>query len=537
MIWNIEKPRNEKILSYAPGTKEREELRKKIEELKNKTIEIPLIINGKPVKTGETINNVAPHNHDKILGIAHLAGETEIENAIETALDAWTKWSDMEWYHRVAIFLKAADLLSGPYRYEAIATIMLNQSKTPYEAEIDLAELVDFWRFNAYYIRFLYEQQPDQFPGEINRFDWRPLEGYIVAIPPFNFFSIAGNLPTAPAMVGNVALWKPSPEVIYANYVTMKILLEAGLPKGVINFIPFDVKYSDKVFHHRDFVGLHFTGSYRTLVILWKKISEYIDKYRNFPRIVGETGGKDFVIVHPSADIDEALVGILRGAFEYQGQKCSAVSRLFVPKSIWPLLKEKLIAELNKLKYGDPTDLESFGGALIKKQAFEKAVSYIEYAKKHPEEYKIIYGGHYDDSKGWFVYPTLIETNNPYGKLMTEEIFAPVLTIFVYEDNEYEKTLEIINKAAPYGLTGAVFSKDREAILAAEKKLRYAAGNFYINDKPTGAIVGRQPFGGSRNSGTNDKAGYWLNILRWLNPRTIKENMLPPKEWKRPYMG
>ncbi len=533
---NIERPINEKILSYAKGTKEREELKKKIEELKNKTIEIPLIIGGREVKTGETIKNVSPHEHNRVLGIAHLAGEEELREAIDKALDAWTKWSDMEWYHRVAVFLKAADLLAGPYRYEAVAAIMLNQSKTPFEAEIDVAELIDFWRFGAYYIKLIYEQQPFQYEGEFNRIDWRPLEGFILAVPPFNFYSIGGNLPTAPAMVGNVTLWKPSRSVIYSNFVTMKALMEAGLPKGVINFVPFSSKYTDVVIGHEYFAGLHFTGSYETLVYLWKKINENLDKYRNFPRIVGETGGKDFLVVHPSADIEASIVAIIRGAYEYQGQKCSALSRLFVAESVWPVLKKKLLEELSKVKYGDPTDMESFGGAVITKQAFDKAVSYIEYAKAHPEEYTILYGGGYDDSKGWFIEPTLIQTNNPYGKLMTEEIFAPVLTVYVYPDSKYSEILEVVDKAAPYGLTGSIFATDREAIIEAEKKLRYAAGNFYINDKPTGSIVGRQPFGGARHSGTNDKAGYWLNFVRWLNPRSIKETFVPPKEWRRPYM-
>ncbi len=536
--WSIEKPKNEKILSYAPGTKEREELVKKLEELRNKRVEIPLIIKGKPIKTGTTRAIRIPHDKNVVLADAHLAGETELEDAINAALDAWTKWSDMEWYHRVAVFLRAAELLSGPYRIEAIASIMLNQSKTPYEAEIDLAELVDFWRFNSYYAQFLYENQPDQFPGEVNRLDWRPLEGFILAVPPFNFFSIDGNLPTSPAIVGNVSLWRPSSDVIFSNYVIMRVLLEAGLPPGVVNFVPFPHKYTDIVIGNPEFAGLHFTGSYETLVFLWKKIGSYLDKYKNFPRVVGETGGKDFVVVHPSADPYVAVTAIIRGAFEYQGQKCSAASRLFVPKTLWNNgFKDLLLSEMEKVKYGPVEDFSNFGGAIINEPSYRKIVTYIEYAKAHPEEYTILHGGTYDESKGWFVNPTLILTNNPYGKLMTEEIFGPVLTIYVYDDAKYVETLKIVDKATPYGLTGSIIANDREAILTAEKTLRFAAGNFYINDKPTGAIVGRQPFGGARWSGTNDKAGYWLNLIKWLNPRAIKENLIPPKDWRRPYMG
>ena len=535
-LWRVPKPKNEKFLGFEPGTKERELLKKKLEEIKSKTVEIPLIIGGKEVKTGNTIEIRAPHEKDRVLAIAHLAGEEEIREAIEKALDAWTKWSETEWYHRVAVFLKAADLLAGPYRIEADAVIMMNHSKTPWEAEIDLAELVDFWRFGAYYARFIYEQQPEQAEGEVNRVDWRPLEGFVLAIPPFNFFSIGGNLPSAPALMGNVVLWKPSRWVIYSNYLIMKILMEAGLPPGVINFVPFEYKYTNIILSHPDFAGLHFTGSYSTFVRLWKMVSANLEKYRNFPRIVGETGGKDFIVVHPSADIREAVVATIRGAFEYQGQKCSAASRLFVPKSMWPKFWEMMKAELDKIKVGPVDDFSVFMGAIISEEQYKKIISYIEYARQHPEEYQIIYGGKYDDSKGWFVWPTVILTNNPKGKLMTEEIFGPVLTVYVYDDDKYEETLWIVDKAAPYGLTGSIFAKDRDAIIKAERMLRYAAGNFYINDKPTGSIVARQPFGGSRWSGTNDKAGWFVNLLKWVTPRSIKETLVPPKEWRRPYM-
>ena len=538
MIWNIEKPKNEMdhIISYAWGTPEREKLLKEIEAMKSRTEEIPLIVNGKEVKTDEVIDVVAPHEKGIVLAKASLATEDELKEAIDVALDAHEKWADMDWYHRAAVFLRAADMLAGPQRIKNIASIMMNQSKTPFEAEIDLAELVDFWRFNAYYMRFLYEEQPDQALGEYNRFDWRPLEGFILAVPPFNFYSIGGNLPTAPAMVGNTVLWKPSRAVILTNYYIMKVLMDAGLPKGVINFVPFSSKYSDVVLKHPYFAGLHFTGSYETLVKIWKTIGENLESYKNFPRIVGETGGKDFIFVHRSADLLEVGVNIIRGGFEAQGQKCSAVSRVYIPESLWEPIKSYLLQELPKVKYGPVEDLSNFMGAVISKEAFDKAVSYIEYAKQHPEDYEFIYGGGYDDSKGWFIQPTIIKTTNPRGKLMTEEIFAPIVTVYVYPDDNYEETLHLCDESTPYGLTGSIFAKDRDAIVKAEKILRYAAGNFYINDKPTGAIVARQPFGGARNSGTNDKAGFWLNLARWLNPRTIKEASVTARDWLRPFM-
>ncbi|RLG75132.1 MAG: 1-pyrroline-5-carboxylate dehydrogenase [Thermoprotei archaeon] len=537
-IFQIPKPRNEPILTYAPGTREREELMKKLKELKSRKVEIPLIIGGKKVKSGELSVCRCPHNHSLILGYYHEALEGHVEKAIDEALKAWDKWANMDWYHRAMIFLKAAELLAGPYRFEVNAAIMLCQSKTPREAEIDLVELVDFWRFNAYYMRFLYEQQPESLTGELNRIDWRPLEGFVFAITPFNFFSIGGNLPTAPALMGNVVVWKPSTPVVYSNYYIMKILEEAGLPPGVINFIPGNAERIAKiVFSNPNLAGVHFTGSTETFKKIWKTIGENIWTYKSFPRIVGETGGKDFIFLHKSADIDEAVVAIIRGAFEYQGQKCSAASRLYVPKSLWPKLKEKLFKELGKVKVGEVEDFTNFMGALITREAFNKVVSYIEHAKAHPEEYEIVYGGKYDDSKGYFVWPTIVVSKKPKGKLMEEEIFGPVLTVYVYDDDKYEETLRLCNETSPYGLTGSIFAKDREAIMVAERILRWAAGNFYINDKPTGAIVNRQPFGGSRASGTNDKAGWWLNLLKWVTLRAIKENLNPPKKWEWPYMG
>ncbi len=537
--WKLEKPKNamDRIPTYAPGTPERERLIHELKTLQAKTEEIPLIINGKPVRTSEIFEVRCPHDHRRVLVRAHLAGEAELTQAIDAALDAQEAWASLDGYQRAAVFHRAAELLAGPRRIENIAAIMANQSKTPFEAEIDLIELVDFWRFNAYYMQFLYDQQPDQAAGEINRFDWRPLEGFVLAIPPFNFYSIGGNLPTAPALVGNVALWKPARSVLLANYRIMQVLLEAGLPDGVINFVPFLSKYTDVVLSHPDFAGLHFTGSYETLVQLWQRISENLPQYKNFPRIVGETGGKDFIFVHSSADVEAVVANAIRGAFEYQGQKCSAASRLYVPKSLWEPIKSGLQRELSQLKVGPVEDLNVFMGAIISEEAFQKIVSYIEYAKQHPKEYSILYGGEYDDSKGWFVMPTVVLTKEPRGKLMSEEIFGPVLTVYVYPDEQYEQTLRLCDETTPYGLTGSIFARDRVAIATAERILRFAAGNFYINDKPTGAIVGRQPFGGARRSGTNDKAGFWLNIIRWMSPRAIKETLVPARDWRRPYLG
>ncbi len=537
--WDFGKPKNEMdhILSYAPGTPERDRLLNALEELKTKTEEIPLIINGEPVETGEIYEVRCPHDHQRVLARVHLAREQELKRAIEGALEAQKEWAALDGYQRAAVFRRAADLLAGPRRIENIAAIMANQSKTPFEAEIDLAELVDFWVFNAYYMQFLYEQQPDQAPGEVNRLDWRPLEGFVLAIPPFNFYSIGGNLPTAPALVGNVALWKPSRSVLLANYRIMQVLLEAGLPPGVIQFVPFSGRHGDVVLQHPALAGLHFTGSYETLVRLWQQIAQNLPHYKTFPRIVGETGGKDFIFVHPSADPEEVVANTLRGAFEYQGQKCSAASRLYVPESLWPTIQQRMLEELPKLKVGPVEDLSVFMGAIITQDAYEKIVGYIEHAKAHQDEYKIVYGGEYSDEKGWFVHPTVVLTKNPRGKLICEEIFGPVLTVYVYPDDQYEQTLKLCDESTEYGLTGSIFAKDRRAIALAERVLRFAAGNFYINDKPTGAIVGRQPFGGARHSGTNDKAGFWLNIVRWTSPRAIKETLVPARDWRRAYLG
>lgn len=535
----LEKPRNEmdRIFSYAPGTPERGQLLQQLDVLTCHTEEVPLIIGGRAVQTGELFEVRCPHDHQRVLARAHLAREQELRWAIEAALSAQEAWAALDGYQRAAIFHRAADLLAGPRRIEHIAAIMVNQSKTPFEAEIDLAEMVDFWRFNAYYVQFLYEQQPDQAPGELNRLDWRPLEGFILAVPPFNFYSIGGNLATAPASVGNVVLWRPSRTVLLANYRIMQVLQEAGLPEGVINFVPFPSRYTDVVLGHPAFAGLHFTGSYDTLVGLWQRIGEGLPGYKNFPRVVGETGGKDFIFVHPSADVEVVVTNAIRGAFEYQGQKCSAASRLYVPATLWEPIKAGLQEELPKLKVGPVEDLSVSMGALIGEEAFHKVVSFIEYAKQHSEAYQVLYGGKYDNAKGWFVTPTVVVAEGPHGKLMTEEIFGPVLTVYVYPDDAYLETLRLCDNSTPYGLTGSIVARDREAIAQAESMLRFAAGNFYINDKPTGAVVGRQPFGGARHSGTNDKAGFWLNVMRWLSPRAIKETLVPARNWRRPYLG
>ncbi|MGM0510087.1 MAG: L-glutamate gamma-semialdehyde dehydrogenase [Thermoplasmatota archaeon] len=538
MVWNLSKPDNEmdEIYDYSPGSKEREELQEELEKIKSETVEIPLIIGGEEVYTDKTTKVKCPHDHDNVLAEVHLAREDEIESAIEAVLDAHDGWGKKNWYHRAATFRKAADLLAGPKRIRNIAAIMMNQSKNPYESEIDLAELVDFWRINTYFMKFIYEQQPEQSRGELNRLDWRPLEGFIFAVPPFNFYSIAGNLPSAPAIVGNTVLWKPSKQVAFSNFEIMKILMEAGLDDGVINFLQFPTDLSDIIFEDHNFAGLHFTGSYATLTKLWDIISENIEDYKNFPRIVGEGGGKDFIFVHPSAELKDTLYNIIRGGFGYQGQKCSAAARVYVPESMWDELEERLRDELPSITYGPTDDMDNYMGALIDESAFEKVTGYIDHAKEHPDDYEFIYGGDSDDSRGWFVEPTVIRSEDPKGKLMEEEIFGPVVTIYVYPDDEYEETLELCDSTSPYGLTGSIFSKDSGAIHTAENKLRYAAGNFYINDKPTGAIVNRQPFGGARSSGTNDKAGHWINLLRWLSPRAIKETILPTEDWRRKFM-
>jgi len=531
-------PVNEPVKSYKPGSPEREELKKKIAELKSQQVEIPLIIGGKEIKTGNTEEIRIPHNHSHILGVYHKASKKEVDMAIEAALEARKEWAEMPWEHRVSVFLKMAELLAGPWRATLNAATMLGQSKTVHQAEIDsAAELVDFYRFNSYYFAKLMEDQPFSSAGIWNRMEYRPLEGYIFAVTPFNFTSIAGNLPTAPALVGNVSLWKPASSAVYSAYWLMKLFEEAGMPKGVINFVPGSGgQVGNPAMTNPNLAGIHFTGSTEVFQNMWKLISDNLKNMKYYPRIVGETGGKDFIFAHNSADVDALVVAALRGAFEYQGQKCSAASRMYVPKSIWKDFKEKFVAEVGKIKMGDVEDFTNFMGAVIDKGAFETITGYIKYAKSSNEA-EIITGGNFDNSKGYFIEPTTIVTTNPKFKTMQEEIFGPVLTIYVYDDNKLDETLTLCDETSPYGLTGAIFAQDRKAIVKMSDALRNAAGNFYINDKPTGAVVGQQPFGGGRASGTNDKAGSAMNLMRWMTARTIKETFDPPKDWRYPFMS
>jgi 1-pyrroline-5-carboxylate dehydrogenase len=536
--FKIPKPVNEPILGYLPNSKERNELKEAIQQLKGKQIEIPLVIGGKKIKSGNIGTCIMPHNHKHVLGTYHKAGAKEINDAIEASLEAREKWSGFPWYDRASIFLKAADLLAGPYRAKINAAAMLNMSKNPYQAEIDAAcELIDFFRFNTYYMQQIYEDQPYSPRGQWNRVQYRPLEGFVFAVTPFNFASIAGNLPSSPAMMGNVVLWKPASSAVYIAHFLMEIFEQAGVPPGVINFVPGSgAQVGDPVLDHPSLAGVHFTGSTATFQGMWKKIGTNIGNYKTYPRIVGETGGKDFIFVHNSADLDELVTATIRGAFEYAGQKCSAASRASMPESIWDKLKKKLLSNLKEVKMGDVEDFRNLVNAVIDKAAFDSISGYINEAKSSNDA-EIIFGGKSDDSIGYFIEPTVILAKDPKFRTMCEEIFGPVLTIYVYPDDQYEQTLKICNDTSPYALTGAIFGKDRYAIKVASYILRDAAGNFYINDKPTGAVVGQQPFGGARASGTNDKAGSYLNLIRWISTRSIKENFVPPKHFSYPYMS
>jgi 1-pyrroline-5-carboxylate dehydrogenase len=500
-------------------------------------MEFPLIIGGKEVTTGNLADCRCPHDHQHILARYHKAGPEEIEMAVQEAKKAWKDWSEMDWVSRVSIFLRAAELLSTKYRHILNASTMLGQSKTAHQAEIDSAcELIDFYRFNPYYMSLIYAEQPDSSAGIWNYMEYRALEGFVFAVTPFNFTSIAGNLPTSPAMMGNVVLWKPASSAVYSAYFLTQLWKEAGVPDGVINFIPGPGRYvGDPVLEKSDLAGVHFTGSTAVFQSMWKTIGTSIMNYRSYPRIVGETGGKDFVFVHASANVEATAAALVRGAFEYQGQKCSAASRAYVPQKLWPALKEWLLDEIKTIQMGDITDFTNYMGAVIDKPAFDSIVEYIEYAK-NSNEAEIIAGGNYDDSKGYFIEPTVVVATDPRHKLMEEEIFGPVLTLYVYPEKEYTKTLELCDTTSPYGLTGGIFANDRKAIEEAYKTLRHAAGNFYINDKPTGAVVSQQPFGGARGSGTNDKAGSFLNLLRWVSARAVKENLNPPKDYRYTYM-
>ncbi len=530
-------PRNEPVLSYAPGTPERAELKERLKTLSATPIDIPLIIGGEEIRTGETLDVVAPHDHGRLLARAHKAGRAEVKNAVAAAMAAHHDWSTTPWEDRASIFLKAAELLSGPWRQTINAATMLGQSKTAHQAEIDAAaELVDFFRFNVHFAEKIYTEQPLSDPGMWNRTEYRALEGFVYAITPFNFTSIGGNLPTSPALMGNTVIWKPARTAMLSNYHLAKLFQEAGFPPGVINVITGNSgEITDEILSNRDFGGVHFTGSTTVFKSFWKTIGDHIGSYRSYPRIVGETGGKDFIVAHPSADPQALLTAILRGAFEYQGQKCSAASRAYVPRSIWAEIEDQLVVETNDITMGDVADFSNFMGAVIDKVAFEKIKGYIERAKTSSDA-QVIAGGDCDDSTGYFIRPTILLAKTPSYESMCEEIFGPVMTVYVYKDKDWSDTLKIVDETSPYALTGAVFAQDRRAIREALEALRNTAGNFYINDKPTGAVVGQQPFGGARGSGTNDKAGSALNLMRWVSARTIKETFVPPRSYRYPFM-
>ena len=529
---------NEPILSFAAGSPERASLQAKYDEMAAQTIEIPLIIGGKEIKTGDTGNCVMPHNHQHVLATFHKAGETEANMAIDAAMDTWKTWSKTSLEERTAIFRKAAELLQGPWRDTINAATMLNQSKNAFQAEIDAAcELIDFFNFNAQYAEEIYANQPLISPdGMYNHLEYRPLEGFIFAITPFNFTSIAANLPCAPALLGNVALWKPASSAVLPCYYLMKMLEEAGLPAGVINFIPGSGgKVGNPVLSNPNLAGIHFTGSTATFHHIWKTIGTNIDKYKTYPRIVGETGGKDFCLAHESVDTDELATAMIRGAFEFQGQKCSAMSRAYIPSTIWDDVKEKYLSDLETVKVGSPRDFSNFVNAVIDKPAFDSITTYIDYAKDS-DDAEIISGGTYDDSEGYFIQPTTILTTDPKFKTMEEEIFGPVLTIYLYDPADWDAIIDLVDSTSQYALTGCIMGKNKEALAEAKDRLMHAAGNFYINDKPTGAVVGQQPFGGSRASGTNDKAGSNLNLLRWISLRTVKETFDTPTDYRYPFL-
>jgi 1-pyrroline-5-carboxylate dehydrogenase len=537
-FFKVPDPINEPIRSYQAGSAEKKTLKARLAQMAAEEIEIPLIIGGQEIKTNNLAEITAPHDHLLTLGRYHKAGQQEVKMAIEAALEARKIWAEMPWEHRASIFIKAADLLSGSWRDTLNAATMLGQSKTVFQAEIDSAcEIIDFWRFNVYYMARLMGDQPISSPGVWNRLEYRPLEGFVFAVTPFNFTSIAANLPTAPAMVGNVVVWKPASSAVYSAYYIMRLLQEAGLPAGVINFVPGSgSQVGNPVMASPDLAGIHFTGSTAVFQGMWKTVGETLTEKKYYPRIVGETGGKDFIFAHASSKLDELVTAVIRGGFEYQGQKCSAASRVYIPESLWPTFKEKYIAEVGKIKMGSPEDFTNFMGAVIDRDAFNTIKEFIDYAKTSSEA-EILTGGGCDDTQGYFIEPTTIVTTNPKFRTMEEEIFGPVVTIFVYADKNLDETLALCDATSPYALTGAIFAQDRQAIVKMSNALRNAAGNFYINDKPTGAVVGQQPFGGGRASGTNDKAGSAMNLLRWMTVRAIKETMVPPADWRYPFMN
>jgi len=533
----VPQAKNEVVLSYAPGSPERALLKQTIEKMRSEQIEIPMYIGGKEVRTGNLVPITSPHDHKHILGYFHRGDASHVRMAIDAALAAKAKWIALPWEARAAIFLKAASLLSGPYRMKINAATMLCQSKTAHQAEIDSAcELADFLRFNVQFMTEIYNSQPDSAPNEWNRIEYRPLEGFVFALTPFNFTAIAGNLPSSPAIMGNVVVWKPSNTQIYSAKVIMDIFREAGVPDGVINLMFVSGPVAGKeIFTHRDFAGIHYTGSTEVFHEMWKMIGDNIKTYKSYPRIVGETGGKDFVMVHNSAVPAQVATALVRGAFEYQGQKCSAASRAYIPASLWPAIKQEMLDDLNEIKMGPVEDFSNFMGAVIDESSFDKLSQYIERAKGD-SSCEIVFGGKCDKSKGYFIQPTVIKANNPMYETMQEELFGPVLTLHVYEDEKFEETLDILDKTSIYALTGSIFAQDRAVVDYVMKRLANAAGNFYINDKPTGAVVNQQPFGGARGSGTNDKAGSSLNLIRWTSPRSIKENFVTPTDYKYPFL-
>jgi 1-pyrroline-5-carboxylate dehydrogenase len=537
-FFKVPTPTNEPIRNYEDGSKEKESLLRTYREMKAQQVDVPMYIGGQEVRTGNKQPIAPPHDHRHLLGHYHEGDASHVEQAIEAALAARPAWVNMSWEHRASIFLKAANLLAGPYRDRVNAATMLGQSKNVYQAEIDSAcELIDFLRFNVHFMTEIYAQQPESAPGMWNRMEHRPLEGFVFALTPFNFTAIAGNLPSSVAMMGNVVVWKPSYAQVFSAYVLMEVFREAGLPDGVINLIFTDGPTAGEViFRHRDFVGIHFTGSTGVFETIWKTIGENVGRYRSYPRIVGETGGKDFVIAHKSAHAKEVATALSRGAFEYQGQKCSAASRAYIPSNLWEEVRQHLVEDVNSFKMGSPENFENFINAVIDEKSFDKITKYIDKAQEDPEV-EIVVGGHYDKSEGYFIQPTVLLTKDPQYVTMCKEIFGPVLTVYVYDENQFEETLDLLDQTSPYGLTGSIFSQDRYAIELAAKRLEQAAGNFYINDKPTGAVVGQQPFGGHRKSGTNDKAGSLLNLLRWVSPRVIKETFVPARDYRYPFLG
>jgi 1-pyrroline-5-carboxylate dehydrogenase len=529
---------NEPVKDYAPGSPERAELRRRLDQMQSERIELPLVIGGKEVTTGATAEVVMPHKKSHVLADAHQGGAAEVEPAIDASAEAWEDWSRLPWEERAAVFLRAAELLAGPWRATLNAATMLGQSKTAHQAEIDSAcEVIDFYRFNVEFMTRIYEEQPVSTQGVWNRMEYRPLEGFVFAVSPFNFTAIAANLPASVALMGNTVVWKPAGTASYSAHFLMKLLQEAGLPPGVINLVYGPgATIGDAALASEHLAGVHFTGSTAVFNSMWKTIGSNVGRYRNYPRIVGETGGKDFIVAHPSADVDAVATAIVRGSFEYQGQKCSAASRVYAPANLWPELRERLADQVAQIKMGDVADFENFMGAVIDEKSLRTQKEAIDEARSH-EQTEVLVGGGVRDDEGYFVEPTVIETRDPDFRLLRDELFGPVVTAYVYPEGKWSDTLELVDRTAPYGLTGAVFADDREALVEAQEALRYAAGNFYVNDKPTGAVVGQQPFGGGRASGTNDKAGSMWNLIRWVSPRTIKETFVPPTDYRYPFMA